>query len=49
MAARFPVRPALAGPGDKLVENRLPSASLLPRSGEGFGVCCPPRIDAVLT
>ncbi len=49
MAARLPARPALAGPGDKLVEDRLPGASLLPRSGEGFGVCCPPQIDADLT
>jgi hypothetical protein len=49
MAARLPVLPALAGPGDKLVENRLPVASLLPRSGEGFGVYCPPQTDAVLT
>jgi hypothetical protein len=51
MAARLPVRPALARPGVELVEDRLPGASpgLLPRNGEGFGACCPPQIDADLT
>jgi hypothetical protein len=49
MAARLPVLPALAGPGLELVDDRLPGASLLPRNREGFGVCCPPQIDADLT
>jgi hypothetical protein len=48
MAARLPVRPALAGPEDELMENRLPGAGLLSRSGEDLGVCRPPQIDAVL-